>query len=110
MLTTDQTEHICRALLARSRQAWLWNETERRPSEWAWTLGEGKAVSCSSSERLWIRVALDVWNSGGRVTLGDMFSTFDGPNLVCLGALLVALGQGGESIDRWIDNFGDGVG
>lgn len=48
------------------------------------------------------RLAWDIWNDSGKVTISDLLSTLDTKNLRAVGELLTAVAAGGAAVDAWI--------
>lgn len=72
-----------------------------QPTDLFWCLV--KEYGLSSGERVIIRVALDLWNGEGAVTLSELFKLSYGPRVWILG-LMRAASESPEEIDRWLDD------
>jgi hypothetical protein len=75
-----------------------------RPTDHAMRVIGGK-VPCSSSERAMMRIALDVWNGHGEGTFASALHLFDRRNLAMVGALLVAVADRSEAVNRWLAEY-----
>jgi hypothetical protein len=100
-----QRAAVCRTVCA---QAGLTFWTEDGPTERAKQLLKDDGGPMSTGERIMFLAAFALWNGHGKVLFADVADRLDGPNLECLGTLLVALSQGAEAVDAWLDRHGAG--
>ena len=101
-----QQARVCRALCERARLDGMW--TEAGPTQAAIALLDVNGGPLSSGERIVLLAAWAVWNSDDGCRFADVLYRLDGPNLRALGTLMLAVADGGQAIDEWIEMMGDG--
>jgi hypothetical protein len=61
----------------------------------------------SDVEAVILLACFDLWNGTGKLEFGELVTTLDGPRLHLLGSLMMALGQGVDTVDHWIDEHSE---
>jgi hypothetical protein len=95
-----QRAAVCRAVCNHAGLN-LW--TDNGPTERAKALLTQNGGPMSTGERIMFLAAWALWNGHGSVLFADVIERLDGPNLECLGSLLVALAQGVDALDAWLN-------
>lgn len=97
-----QRAEACLTLLTLLGLERFWDE---RPTNEAFEVLDAKALS--SGELVFLRAALDIWNPGsGHADLGDILNHLDATCSQALWSLVLAIHNGPETIDAWIEDWG----
>lgn len=85
----------------------LW--TADGPTARACELVEAGGGPLSHGEAVMLRVAFDAWNGEGKATVSELLHVLDSrrARLVC--GLVLAAHEGGEAVERWIIEAGQGA-
>ena len=95
-----QRARACHALCSMARLERLWTSTGPTPE--AIALFEAGGGPLSSGEQVVLFAAWAFWNGDCNATLADVIFRLDPSNLRTIATLMLALGQGGHAIERWI--------
>lgn len=91
------------ALLCRAGLHGLWDPKTGRPTGRAHTLRELDGGPLSSGERALFLFTLAVWNGDGWSRSAELLR-LDSGNLKAVGSLLVAIADGPQAIEAWIES------
>ena len=96
----EQRSEVVRVMLRSLRLQRFWNDG---PTDAAIALLEADGGGLSSGERVLFLAAWDVWNGDGKATLAQIMYKLDCPRIRLLGTFLIAVSEGGNAIDRWLE-------
>jgi hypothetical protein len=100
--TERQRARCCAALMDQSFLKGLW--TEDGPTERAIALLESQGATISRGERVLLLVTWAIWSGAAELAVGEVFD-LDGPKLIALGSLLVAMGEGSRAVEEWLETW-----
>jgi hypothetical protein len=102
--TEVQLASVCKILTARAGRVGLW--TDHGPTPGAQELLGKNGGPLSSSERALVLLAWVLWktpNDPTKLKVSDIVGNLDDENLALVGSLFLAMSQGPNGVDRWID-------
>ncbi len=92
----------CQAILVLLRRVHLerlWTDTG--PTVEASELLMEHGGPLSHGEAVMLQVAFDLWNGGGKATVGELLNTLDSVNLFLVAGLLMTLSKSQPDVDSW---------
>lgn len=98
-----QRSAVIRALLHSLLLDHLWSE--HGPTNAARAFLRAESAGLSPGQTTMLRVALDLWDEGGRAELSHVVAHFDARRLELLGSLLIAFASGSIGVDYWLRKY-----
>ena len=95
-----QLNECCRRLLASVHKEDLWGDDG--PTDEGWELHKANGGYLSSGERIFLLIAIDVWNGQGGARFGDVINRLDNDRLKLVADFMLALRGGSLAIDAWL--------
>lgn len=104
--TEVQLARVCKVLVGRADQAGLW--TDHGPTPAAQQVLAKNGGVLSSSERALVLLAWVLWktpNDPTKLKVSDVVGNLDNEHLALVGSLFLAMSQGPDEVDRWMDTY-----
>jgi hypothetical protein len=109
--TEVQLARVFKVLVAHANQPGLWTDHGPTPAAQQVLAKNGGVLSLS--ERALVLFAWVLWktpNDPTKLKVSDIVGNLDTENLALVGSLFLAMSQGPDGVDRWIDAYRRGPG